>query len=392
MANAIPPWQAHPVARLALDHLLDAADRAPLTERKRDIGFRVNAEKLPALFNPQEAGDADFAWRQILRLVEEGWIRLDRTPRKDGYAPWETNPYLRLVGEREVEIRAALGRPGPEEGPSARWRAALAAAKEAFPGDIGAFLGQPLIIPGLSTEAVVERLRRLPALSDETLYLREASARAFDGLSKVLDNRADAIAQLLGMPECPFPEAPILLHVHLPASVDGYLFIENEVTFLAAAANRIGGTFRLGLIFASGFKGAARRLRDSAGSRVFWSESGVQGDGAKERFLAWLREGNPSDPVYFWGDLDYSGMAILKRLREVFPNLEAWRPGYGTMLTKVQSGEGHAPLTASKEGQLDPGVTGCAFADEQLLPALREMGRFLDQEGIRPTESLVALE
>ncbi|MBT4075489.1 MAG: hypothetical protein HOE78_02800, partial [Gammaproteobacteria bacterium] len=29
-------------------------------------------------------------------------------------------------------------------------------------------------------------------------------------------------------------------------------------------------------------------------------------------------------PVWFWGDLDYSGMAILKVLRQRFENVQAW--------------------------------------------------------------------
>jgi hypothetical protein len=38
------------------------------------------------------------------------------------------------------------------------------------------------------------------------------------------------------------------------------------------------------------------------------------------------------------------------------------------------------PSAADKQGQLSIGSTGCVYADEQLLPALRSTGAFVDQE------------
>lgn len=38
------------------------------------------------------------------------------------------------------------------------------------------------------------------------------------------------------------------------------------------------------------------------------------------------------------------------------------------------------PEAANKERQADPETTGCAYADEVLLTALRSVGRFVDQE------------
>ena len=94
---------------------------------------------------------------------------------------------------------------------------------------------------------------------------------------------------------------------------------------------------------------------------------------------AWLF-GRSELPVYFFGDLDFSGMQILTSLREVFAQAHAWKPGYGELISVLSSGGGHSPEMASKERQIDPGSTGCDFADGLLLPSMRQHGRFVDQE------------
>lgn len=73
-------------------------------------------------------------------------------------------------------------------------------------------------------------------------------------------------------------------------------------------------------------------------------------------------------------------MQILASLRGVFDSLEAWGPGYAPMLEHLQQGYGHTPEAAGKSGQLQVVLTGCSFADTELLPALSAHGRFVDQE------------
>jgi hypothetical protein len=48
-------------------------------------------------------------------------------------------------------------------------------------------------------------------------------------------------------------------------------------------------------------------------------------------------------------------------------------------LEQLRNQGGHALDTADKQGQTDPGTTGCVFADRELLPAIREYGG-IDQE------------
>lgn len=91
-----------------------------------------------------------------------------------------------------------------------------------------------------------------------------------------------------------------------------------------------------------------------------------------------LHAGAGEPTVGFYDNLGFAGLALLAQSRTSFPSCVAWRPGYEALLACL--GAGHAPDEARKERQQGPGVTGCSFADQVLLPALRSTGRCVDQE------------
>src|SRR5262249_18004085 len=156
------------------------------------------------------------------------------------------------------------------------------------------------------------------------------SSRVFWGLSKMLDGRADAVAALLGSGECPFPDQPIVLNVHVTVDPAAFLFVENHVAF--ERLKNSGDPNSTALIFSGGFRGAALRLRKIGGCSVYYSRASAPGAMAMfERILF----STIDIPAYFWGDLDYSGMAILASLRGTFPSARAWRPGYDPMLARL---------------------------------------------------------
>ncbi|HEY6645354.1 MAG TPA: hypothetical protein VIZ63_24710 [Povalibacter sp.] len=72
-------------------------------------------------------------------------------------------------------------------------------------------------------------------------------------------------------------------------------------------------------------------------------------------------------------------MQILKALRARFGDVTAWRPGYEPMLAALGTTGGYRDRSDEVVGQMDPGITGCGYADQVLLPAIREHGR-IDQE------------
>lgn len=279
----------------------------------------------------------------------------------------------------ESAIRIATGRPERVRSGGELWREAVFAKLNAPEQTKEVVARYRIEIPGRTPAEIVTQLQQLGTLADEPLLLREVSARLFWGQSKVLDGRQALVAALLGAVDCPFPEMPVQLQVFLPlAGFSGVLFIENQATF--EQATRDPGRFAgLALVFASGFKGSARRLRSPTGASVYFAAHGALEELATKQFLGWLRNGICL-PSWFWGDLDYSGMQILASLRGVFDSLEAWRPGYLPMLERLRQGHGHTPEAAGKSGQLQVVVTGCSFADTELLPALNAHGRFVDQE------------
>jgi hypothetical protein len=98
------------------------------------------------------------------------------------------------------------------------------------------------------------------------------------------------------------------------------------------------------------------------------------------RFESWWYDGGAGfGPQWFWGDLDFAGMQILKSLRARFAGLEAWPVGYEPLRLQLESAGGYGGRIDDAKGQVDPLVTGCAYADSLLLPAIRAFGR-QDQE------------
>jgi hypothetical protein len=235
------------------------------------------------------------------------------------------------------------------------------------------------LLEGLSLDEAARSLSALIGLcrSGQSMALREASARVFQGRSKLLDSR-DELLRVLGAAPGQFFEPPIQLLLALPGndSFTDVLFVENLVTFEHMADARAPAWDRSLLVYAAGFRGSARRLRSRSGTRLYLRmPSANAGLAAVESWLF----GAVEVPVSFFGDLDFAGMQILASLREVFPGASAWQPGYRA-LTRLMTQGGHLPDQASKGRQVDPGETGCSYADRELLPAMRQHGRFVDQE------------
>lgn len=374
-----PLWLKSAGIQGLLNHLVDKLDAASLQGTSLVRAIKLDAKSFPALFRADFEEAREQQWWHLQEMVAWGWFRLKLDKeRGPGQAAYERNP--RLEHLNEVALRAAVGRQSRIKTPNELWREAVAThlvADEAIKEVVARYR---IEIPGRTAEQLVRQLGQLSSLGDEPLLLREVSARLFWGQSKVLDGRQPLVASLLGLEECPFPEMPVQLQVFLPAAgFDGVLFIENQATFEQATRDSSGRYARLALVFASGFKGSARRLRTLAGASVYFASHGSLDESMMTRFLDWLWHDGEL-PAWFWGDLDFSGMRILAALRGIFNNLHAWEPGYMPMLARLESREGHSPEAAGKEGQLCILRTGCEFADTHLLPCLIASGLFVDQE------------
>ena len=371
-----PLWLAQPDMQALLHRIVDRLDKADSNTMR---AFKLDRKSFPALFEAVFEADKENVWSQLKDFEKWGWLRIKTDRPKPGMADYDLNPRLEIIDA--LAIRQEVGRLQPVQTPQQLWREAVFCRLSLSEDQMTVIASQKLDIPGKSAEQIVERLALIFELADEPLLLREVSARLFWGHSKVLDHRQELVAALLGVTECPFPELPIQLQVFLPFSgFDGVLFIENLTNFERATRNQTGQFAGLVLIFASGFMGAARRLRSPSGVSVYFAGHGHLAADATARFHRWLVTGGEGLAVWFWGDLDFAGMAILKALRQSFPDLQAWQPGYQPMLDSLLAGGGHAPEAANKAKQKPVTQTGCGYADTRLIPALLQTGLFLDQE------------
>lgn len=374
-----PLWLKSAGVQGLLNHLVDKLDAASQQGTSLVRAIKLDTKSFPALFRAELEAAREQQWGHLLEMAAWGWFKLKLDKERIlGQAAYERNPRLEILDE--AAIRVAVGRQTRIKTPNELWREAVSAHLVAEDTVKEVVFRFRIEIPGRTAEQLVQQLGRLPSLREEPLLLREVSARLFWGQSKVLDGRQPLVAALLGLEECPFPEMPVQLQVFLPpAGFDGVLFIENQATFEQATRDSSGRYARLALVFASGFKGSARRLRTPAGASIYFALNGSLDTTLVSHFRDWLW-GAGVQPVWFWGDLDFSGMRILAALRAVFNGLRAWEPGYLPMLTRLEQGGGHAPDAAGKEGQLRLQCTGCEFADNRLLPALTRYGTFIDQE------------
>jgi hypothetical protein len=214
------------------------------------------------------------------------------------------------------------------------------------------------------------------------MTLRQLSATLFWGDSKILDDRGELIAALL--PHFDIRERVLVVSVYLPAAYRGVLFIENQDTYTAAAAGTLSQARDFALVFAAGFRSSASRVRTRSGAMLHYA--GAASPDLVSHFDAWWYDrGAAAGACWFWGDLDFAGMQILKSLRSRFDDLRAWRPGYEPMLAHLRTFGGYGTEPIEGKGQVDPGLTGCQYADSVLLPAIRRFGQ-MDQEQQRASD------
>ncbi len=376
-----PPWLDDVPELLALlGRFLDKLDRRPAEQWKQPPSVTLEAKVFPDLFRLDEASDR--AWQLFKLLANEGIWEIHLKRRRDPFDAEFSGARIRLSLDAESVLREWLDRPR-QELYSKQWQRALVSLAQHFPGDPASL--RPIQIPGRSAAEVVAAFSAVRALAAEGLTLRQLSARCFWGDSKLLDKREDLLRVLY--PDLHITPRRLLVNVYLPPCIEGVLFIENLDSYLDALEQRfLADTAGLVLVYSAGFRGSAERVRQP--DRVCLHFSGDASPEQRQRLEAWwFGAVEESLPCYFWGDLDYAGIAILKVLRLRFPGIEAWQPGYAPMLKRLA--DGHRVVDAGKQEQVDPGVSGCAYADRQLLPAMREQGRFLDQEWVSWRSSMI---
>lgn len=366
------------VLEALLERYLSSGDKA------RPV--RLDDRRMPEFGRHARPGEADETWEAVQSLERAGIITIDQVRAKPGKASYEMAPLVRLVPSEAQRAAGLIGFPLDKDPWTKEWISACAAASW-LPEELRQTLGgRPHRIGNRSPIEILECWKRLVDPRIKVVYLREAAARTFWGLSKVLDERLGLVNQLRTVSGLePLIEAPVLVNVHLVANglATGVLFIENQSTFEAATRRRVPATGGMHLVYSSGFKASAVRLRKAETASLYPSDKSSVSE--IDRFRTWFFSDDYVVPTFFWGDLDFSALAILRSLKSVFNSMQAWRPGYEQLLAALKRGEGHLPDEDPRKGEQRqvPG-TGCLFADEEILPALLSVGRFVDQEAILP--------
>lgn len=377
--NAAPLWLESEGIRQLLNMLVDRLDSAEHRGSASAQSVALNERTWPALYRATLESAKEDLWEYAVALNRRGWVQIKPDAAIRSTSGYALSPRLTVLDENI--IRKQVGRAERPRSSVERWREAIAIHLSASE-DAKRLAGEFWIdMPDRSMAEVVQQLNRLPELATQPLLLREASAKLFWGMSKVLDKRQGLVTAVLGSLECPFAESPIQMQVFLPpGDFDAVLFVENQMNFEQATRSSSSQLSGKAIVFASGFKGSAKRLRDDAS--IFYSQRGELDARARVKFEQWLSRVNvaSSVPGYFWGDLDWSGMRILSAMRGSFPTMTAWQPGYSPMLEALLLGGGHSPEASDKVGQVPLKETGCAFADGQLLPSLMNCRKFVDQE------------
>lgn len=340
---------------------------------------KIDSKSFPELFNAESGEDADYHWSLLKDAAALCGVVVSLKPTKSLVAEYERErcPKLEILAHDLPKLLETLGLPRAAPSHRDEWRRALLAGLEAPREVAEALVGYTLKIDGRTHAEVVSALNHVRKLKGEAMRLREVSSLAFWGDSKVLDDRADMVAKLLELEECPFAPASIHLVVRLPkVPVKGILFVENKTTFDTLHGPEAAD---LALIYSAGFLASASRLTSRSDVVPYFAKESALDTQNAELVFSFLFDATPM-PCYFFGDLDFAGMGILRAMRQNFPALRAWDPGYRKLLARLIAGDGHTPTAARKAGQRDPETTGCVLADEVLLPSMRSAGLFVDQE------------
>jgi hypothetical protein len=356
--------------RALLSAVLDRFDRQRGVDRQRRIHLTA-LEHLPSLQRADAA--ADQTWAMVVELERRSVLAIRRTARGPYDVDWLAAK-IAFSPEAEPTLRNWLGRDW--NAPAALvWRRAIERYADSFHDAGAALLPQRIVIENRSAEDIVAALAGAAKLT-MPMTLRQLSATVFWGNSKILDDRGELVAALL--PHLEIRDRTLVMAVHLPRECRGVLFIENQDTYTTAAAGTPVEARELALVFAAGFRGSAARVRSRSGSLLHYAGTGRLE--FAERFDSWWYDNGPAfGSSWFWGDLDFAGMHILKTLRDRFEGLSAWVPGYESMLVQLQMRGGYGARIDDAKGQVDPILTGCPYADSALLPAIRRYGQ-LDQE------------
>jgi len=354
-----------------INTILDKLDKQPTSQRTHKITLKVDKKNFPELFEGDESIE-----EKIEALLKFSIFELKVASKKRFLPLVEQDAKILFNSECEIMLREYYNR----RVQSNAWRDAIEQYNFSFDPKLKDILLQkPIEIESKSSNEIVAQVIKWAKTPHKSNSAREESARCFWGISKIFDSDSkEALRRHFDLELMPIS---LLLHSH-SSSIDTVLFIENLETFYQASFSDNQVFENTLLIYSSGYKASAKRVRSPKGSKMFFSPNTHLSDEMRSNFIAWFyRKIDSHIRIYFWGDLDYSAMHILKALKINFPMIDAWELGYTKMVQSLENGFGHTPSMAKKEKQYPiENLLGCSYADRVLIPLMQSKNLFLDQE------------
>ena len=387
-----PIWLAdNPMIIRLLERFIDQCER-PTSVR---FTQKINARKWPELYDFSDSNH-EFLWKlieqtlhhecQIIRQIK--YSRVKTTEQEYDQARLIFDP------QKEVLVRQWLSRPKVDSYAN-QWHTALAR----YPRLTSTSLAQAIQIKHVTAEQILAGFNRADELietmhqSSQIISIRGLSARCFWGDSKFLDNRRKLIYDVFTNATAVVRDRMIMMSVYVPKILETAIFVENFDSFvtLVDAVKESEKQDTTAVIYSAGYRGAANLIRQT-GQSQFLHINFVSPDAACQFENWWYQESENSPNCYFWGDLDYEGLSILRALRNIFPKIQAWREGYQAILDFHHQGLGHFAYQANKDKQQSPQPSGCDYGDTVLLPLLIQSERFIDQEVIDKAQLIKILK
>lgn len=357
------------------NRLLDKLDKQPMSQRSNNLTIPIDEKQFSELYSPSEIDEDIRLEEKIHALISLGLFEVQQTKKK-AYLPLsQRNARLVFNADFEENLRVFYNREIEQD----NWLEALNEKNVPDKKLLEFFRNNPLKVKNKSDEEVVQQLLRW-SKNIESNSARRESARCFWGLSKIFDNQ-EAYKTYFNLGDM---SVSLLLYMQT-SMVNEVLFIENKDTFYEVCDSKNEIFKNSVIIYASGYQASAKRIRQRNGSTMYLESSSGHTQESFEKFEVWFyRENNEKISVYFWGDLDYEGIHILKALKVNFENIDAWENAYRIMLEEVKKGFGHTPEMSGKERQIlvQNKLLGCHYADKVLIPRLLNKALFLDQEFI----------
>ena len=220
------------------------------------------------------------------------------------------------------------------------------------------------IITNKTNEEIIEKLFIWINSDKKSSSQKQESARCFWAMSKVFDDKNEFNNY--------FNLLPLAIHLTIHAKnriIKDILFIENLDTFNSCCDSNTKVLDNMLLIYSSGYKTSAKRIRERSGSKMFFSNSEIIEN--KNEFISWFyKENNLDFRTYIWSDLDYAGISILNSLKVNFTDLKAWEIAFDAMNKNLNKDLAHSPQMASKDKQKTIDSSLCLLLYSSLDPSL----------------------